>query len=1516
MEEIEQALQDFIETRKASPELTDAQLLEKFPEFSSPELLQSAYDYEVTSNSGEYDYETLNSKFPEFFGEKKNQVPNESSGELPSEPIPLDFPEPQEEVGSLEFPETEETKVSPSLGSDIWEGLKAGTKEMLAGVAGTPNLINKAVFSLLAPKELEDYINTLDPDAREEFISNTLAISGGSSATMGKLGKAGGDAQESLNKDAEKLRSKMTQYDASITEDLGNLEFSKAGRRLAVEGISTIPSILQAMIPVVGLPSVAAGSAANKQEKLEDEGKNFGGATVVNSVATGIVDMVLEKYTAKQGKAFIEALKGKGKEVIAGGVKGLVNGLKEIGKGAFKEGGTEALQTAAGNLIDAITTGNEKEAFEIFTEISDSFLIGAVVGGPMKGGTQVATALQQSIKNKRSQEVAQPEGGKVELNLPVVEDIGELKKQLDYITNKEGIEPDVRAKLMKEIGDKLSVLEAVKAKEGIQPTPTVEPTVEPTAEVVVAPNTEELLEATILEQQNAQMSDAQILEGIEDPETKRTAEIIIQRLEHRYYSSRQSLKFLQEDTKKAREQEAKRNKSNLTDAEVAVGKATDLFVDRQGSVKKILKAAGLESTINHMVAKLGASSYAKHLVDEAHKKTFDRMSQKDVRILEDIIFAKNVISIDAERKRLGYSPVKHQGGMTNVRAASALQEYELILDNKKYAEMEKKAKNYFDTNRELLTTMKNEGLISQESYDTFITRDYQSRVFLDMLTDMEGNFLDQELENFEKSGLSSRPIKSMKGGSTGSQSMDSQSLQQRGILARTKAVFANRMNKSLATEITAGFAKLEVLSKKTDLTKAEENQLRNLKELKSVVKLDKIVGFTKPKDGSFGKPKYSLTDSKTIGYKPIYYYKNGVANRIFLKEDFFNKFTDTNNQILNTSTREGISKLSGTRMVKTFATGNNPLFLATNIPRDLAFALAFSQEYGSGASTIVPIQLTKLLIDFGKGVGQALSKGSSYQKYMEYGGGMDFLTIQGRYGKSGIFNKYVESRVADKFIDFGNKGAGRKAKDFMEAIKKINTASEFATRIAVFDRSIKNQLKKKGVKDISSLTKEAQDEVYTKAVRSARELTDFNQGGTYTKAFDSGIPYLNAATQGTRSAVENFNARKIETFSRVLQIGAGFTTLTMIGAFSLIGAGKDTSDEEIAKMSDTDIYFATLKGVSAFDKRNYYIFPEGKKDHKGKWLYWRVAKAQALSPVINITEGILRKFYADAHGIEYKQDIAKDLRETISTNLMPIELNPIDAVTRVPIFDAAFAWKGIDSYTGNPLDWKRGKIPEELEGLVDEDIEGFYKELGQFSGYSPARLKATTESFITTPSTNPFIGFGYLGAEMIAGGEKQDFLRDFINVSGKRFKKSTSDYNEISNALSGVDNKIVDIIGKHIKVEHEVRKVVREAKSEDNVDMIVESLEKVFEKQPEMLGVAIKWAKAELKAKTLIPIVNTLKFQNNKEARAVMIAELFGDALLKSEDNYTEKEKAIYKQLMEENVLDKETYIFYEGLFK
>ena len=959
-----------------------------------------------------------------------------------------------------------------------------------------------------------------------------------------------------------------------------------------------------------------------------------------------------------------------------------------------------------------------------------------------------------------------------------------------------------------------------------------------------------------------------------------------------------------------READQARRQASRADESVKekLGKAFDESmeegVDRQFSVKKAFNKIGMDKVVDYMVTKAGASSLSKFRVEKAYKGTFKGLNNKDTEILEEFIDNRRVIAIDENRVKRGLEPVKHKNGNNKDKAEARLEAYKDQLGEEKYNNLFERSENFFSEYKGLLQEMKEEGLISGDLYDKFAEVNYVPREFLDFMENMDGDFLVSELEKVENIPLSAKQIKTMKGGYEGNNLMDAWYLLQKSILTRTKAVFSNRLNKTFRDEFLRTQKEVEALRERENLTKEERKKIRDFEKIENKVKVDEVVEVTEA-----GTTKYKLGDNMK-GFSSLFSYEDGVKNRLLVENALFERLTDTNNQYINSKVKQNTALVSGTAVVKTFATGNNPFFFITNTPRDFLFALTFSDAYGNEVIS----NAFKLAGDMSKGVKEVVTGGENYQKYLEYGGGMDFLALQGKYKGKGWTKSVVDGVLSQNNQDklFNN--------EFKRGMDKFNLASEVAIRLGVFNRTLEKEL---NGKDINDLPKEERDHLYTKAVRNARELTDFNQGGRATKAADAAIPYLNAATQGTRAAASSFNnpKRAAETSLRILQVTAYSTAATLGAALSLINLYRDNEDEEIKSMNNGEIYLKTIQGVSQYDLENYYVIPKGSKDKNGNWGYFRVAKAQSLSPMINLTEHYMRSSIAKLSGGTYKGDPINILKNTIEKNIIPIELTPTGVGSRIPMVNATFAMQGIDLYTGNPLSWDKGEIPEQLEGMTDDRVESFYKEFGKFLGESPVRMKGAVESYITTPNTNPYISLAYSTGNLITSDKTASetyskFGNDLTKTLSSRVSKTTSDYNSIAKLKEEASDEAVKAYEKHMMLEYGVRNIVKDFKTEKtNKSEAYEELNKLVENSPEEANLVRKWVESEMNKKQINPLVSSLRYTRNKEVRAIILAEKYGDSFLEPK-KLEDKEKKIFIQLKKNNVLDGETIKYYKNLFK
>ena len=225
--------------------------------------------------------------------------------------------------------------------------------------------------------------------------------------------------------------------------------------------------------------------------------------------------------------------------------------------------------------------------------------------------------------------------------------------------------------------------------------------------------------------------------------------------------------------------------------------------------------------------------------------------------------------------------------------------------------------------------------------------------------------------------------------------------------------------------------------------------------------------------------------------------------------------------------------------------------------------------------------------------------------------------------------------------------------------------------MAVFNRSVKNQLKELGYTKIEDVKDQSQvDDIYTNAVASARGIMDFNQGGKITKDADAFIPYLNAATQGTRVMFDNFRERPFETTFRTAQTAGVFSGLAIglsIAAFSWFG---DDDDE----MTPTERYLYAKKGVSKYDQTNYFIIFTGQKTESGQYSYIRIAKPQQITPFFSMTDGIMTSFIKAKIGDESPTDAIDNVMFAFEKNISPLEFSVTGNITRNPVIKASLSY--------------------------------------------------------------------------------------------------------------------------------------------------------------------------------------------------------------------------------------------------
>lgn len=953
--------------------------------------------------------------------------------------------------------------------------------------------------------------------------------------------------------------------------------------------------------------------------------------------------------------------------------------------------------------------------------------------------------------------------------------------------------------------------------------------------------------------------------------------------------------------------EAEMNKkSNIDSVSKMFRNFAQKIWDRQFLPKFLLMKSGGKLVRNYIVASKGASGYAKLLYDEAHDKIYKGLSSKEIELLDKIIMLRRFIAIDNNRADQDKPAVVHQDYINKDTAETYLSELESELGKDAYNDLNKRADDYFDTFRGLLDSMQESGLISKATRDSFFDIDYQPREFLQFLKDSEGEISINEQGNKNSSkGLANKQIQKLEDGLDTALIWDSQYLLSRAVNVRTQSIAMNNANKKFADFMAEQKKVVDELKQKDNPTKKEKKTIKYFDELSKNVKLNPIIGFN-----DNGDPKYMISKTPQ-GFSNAYYYVNGVKHNLLMADAFYDQYYDNIKGIFkNNNVKEKAALASGTALVKGLATGNNPTFFLSNSPRDLMFIATFSDTYGWS----VPRNIAQLLKDTTKGVIDIKKGNDNFKNFVKYGGMMDFLHKQGRFKGTNAIRKLIDSKI-------NNKSQEKIGNVFKWAtLQKLQMYSEIGFRMAVFNRSVKQQVKDLGFKSIDEITdKNTVDDIYTNAVASARNTTDFNQGGTVIKDADAFIPYLNASTQGTKVMLDNLRERPVETTFRMAQSAAIISSIPISMSVALISAFRgDDEPEEDKDKSALELYLKARKGLSKYEKVNYMTFFTGKRDAEGEFEYVRIAKPHGLTPMISLAENLQQEIIKNQVGDESSNNMIEEIGFALNNNVSPLEFGITDNFARVPLLKAAMTYTtGYDFFREKDLSYKRGTVPVQAEGYENPSVEDFYKKIGDHTNVSPVRMKGAVESFITSPSTTPYVGVLYGGLDALMsdkdGSEVVEKLgKDILKSTKNRLHKTTSDYNRRMDNNNRIKEKIDKLKTEDIKSKNEFRTTVKKYIDGDITDKQLEkTIMDAYEKSPFDAKRMINKAKDMIKHKDVNPYVFEIKYSEPK-VRAIMLADMFGDDLLDEKKGNLK----LKQQLVKYKAINKETIYEYKKLIE
>jgi hypothetical protein len=735
------------------------------------------------------------------------------------------------------------------------------------------------------------------------------------------------------------------------------------------------------------------------------------------------------------------------------------------------------------------------------------------------------------------------------------------------------------------------------------------------------------------------------------------------------------------------------------------------FVDVSGNIKKLLASMGNDGKRVAMMRDLIAGASSKSLDDFsiARREIFSGLDKQQKEMFDKYIFALRHIEIR-----------NIKGEKFTLPDNATEQEFQDFIDSvpehSREAMIDRSIK-WSNAMKYVLNLQLQEGLITDEQFKSMNSKGkyYSPRQVLQYTdplvsgTDRQGRTI-----SVPDSGLK----KLSEDGSDKLVEMDSELLLQQ-VLARTwTRIFRNRANLAMLelarTNPENGLVReaaivdstknvFEIVNKETGAVLTDE-AYESKREAEEIIKGDEdIYEVVKVK---IGKPIFEGPKDGTE--QRISVVEKGRRVDMIMPKDMAQEWVKSD-PILSASASWWISWLSGNKILKAMATGLNPEFAITNIPRDIMHIYLTTDEYNS----FLPVALFQMGVDIKAVANDAELKKGLYKIYIENGGGTEFLSHQGRFRTRGALTK--------------TQGAMSALEDIMGY---MGERSEILTRLALMRRAMRNG-------------KSEQEATWI-----ARNYLDFSQGGSVAKAFDTMIPFLNASIQGTRGILRAAKQRKGQFAWKVTNIG----TL----AISLFLANLNNRDKETGKSILDDV-------PAGEQERNWIITtPLWFKDKDGtkRYYYLKIPKDQGQRVMATGFEAMAKKHL----GMEVDTDIVVDsILEFFP--VLPSETLPptIDAMLGYMVnkdfWRREDIWKGADvepqaefnKYTPQSyvsIGEKTGLSPERMEYVVKQyttsgniwtSIVGYgAKQI--FDELDEADMKKVTEElFLRKPGVRRFL---------------------------------------------------------------------------------------------------------------------------------------------------------------------------------
>lgn len=475
------------------------------------------------------------------------------------------------------------------------------------------------------------------------------------------------------------------------------------------------------------------------------------------------------------------------------------------------------------------------------------------------------------------------------------------------------------------------------------------------------------------------------------------------------------------------------------------------------------------------------------------------------------------------------------------------------------------------------------------------------------------------------------------------------------------------------------------------------------KELLDLARTDKENPFARVKESKEDKIPAEFRSNRT------FVYEDGKRKTVFLSPKIAEEWLASSAE-MTYKLSQFVKWASGAPLLRTFATGINWAFALRNLPRDSTHLWLTSRTFEGGKYKTVynptaPIAVADLAKDMASVSNDVLLRKNKFDDYIDDGGGMNLLAIQGRLFEKG---KHIGGPL-DKIQDF---------------LGYPGTTSELMTRLAIRERVLKNEAVRLG-KTYEEVSRDPK--IRRKATFAARDSMDFNQGGSIIKALDNGLPYLSAGIVAVRGFVRslslaaNNRANAAVTMYKLAQF-AGAVTALYIG--NQLRSPKTMREMEGDERATGNFVFPLGDSFDITDKIGQTRYP---------------------FIVIPVDQSV--RFFKVLFEAGTDKWMGKEIDvDKITQSLY--DLSPVDIATLPPTVSGALGYTyNKDFWLGKDI-WTQTKEPFSYPSSKEEYIPGktpqAMVDIGEATKLSPERLKYVVGQLITNDNMYAqLLGAGY-----------------------------------------------------------------------------------------------------------------------------------------------------------------------------